>query len=46
VKSRNILKRSQQTTWKDFIAAHMAILAGTDFFTVEVGPPSGRFGLE
>jgi len=29
-------KRSQQTTWKDFIAAHMAVLAGTDFFTVEV----------
>lgn len=29
-------KRSQQTTWKDFIASHMAVLAGTDFFTVEV----------
>jgi putative transposase len=29
-------KRSQNTTWKDFIAAHMAVLAGTDFFTVEV----------
>src|SRR4051795_5017204 len=29
-------KRSQNTTWKDFIASHMAILAGTDFFTVEV----------
>jgi len=29
-------KRSQHTTWKDFIAAHMAVLAGTDFFTVEV----------
>lgn len=29
-------KRSQDTTWKDFIAAHMAVLAGTDFFTVEV----------
>jgi homeodomain-containing protein len=29
-------KRSQSTSWKDFIAAHMAILAGTDFFTVEV----------
>ena len=28
--------RSQQTTWKDFIASHMAVLAGTDFFTVEV----------
>ena len=29
-------KRSQKTTWKDFIAAQMAVLAGTDFFTVEV----------
>ena len=29
-------KRSQNTTWKDFIASHMAVLAGTDFFTVEV----------
>jgi putative transposase len=29
-------KRSQNTTWKDFIACHMAVLAGTDFFTVEV----------
>lgn len=29
-------KRSQTTAWKDFIAAHMAVLAGTDFFTVEV----------
>jgi transposase InsO family protein len=29
-------KRSQTTTWKDFIAAHMAVLAGIDFFTVEV----------
>ncbi len=29
-------KRSQSTTWKDFIAAHMAVLAGVDFFTVEV----------
>lgn len=29
-------KRSQNPTWKDFISAHMAILAGTDFFTVEV----------
>ena len=28
--------RSQSTTWKDFISAHMAVLAGTDFFTVEV----------
>jgi len=29
-------KRSQRTTWKQFIAAHMDVLAGTDFFTVEV----------
>jgi len=29
-------KRTQTTTWKDFISAHMAVLAGTDFFTVEV----------
>jgi hypothetical protein len=29
-------KRSENTTWKDFIAAHMAVLAGADFFTVEV----------
>src|SRR6478609_5528632 len=29
-------KRSQSTSWKDFIAAHMAVLAGTDFFSVEV----------
>ena len=29
-------KRSGNTTWKDFIAAHMAVLAGADFFTVEV----------
>ncbi len=29
-------KRSQNTTWKQFIAAHMDVLAGSDFFTVEV----------
>jgi transposase InsO family protein len=29
-------KRSQKTTWKDFIASHMDVLVGTDFFTVEV----------
>jgi putative transposase len=29
-------KRSQTTTWKKFISAHMAVLAGCDFFTVEV----------
>jgi hypothetical protein len=26
-------KRSANTTWKDFIAAHMAVLAGTDFLS-------------
>ena len=29
-------KRSQITPWKDFLAAHMHVLAGCDFFTVEV----------
>ena len=29
-------KRSQTTTWKDFITSHVAVLAGTDFFTAEV----------
>jgi len=29
-------RRSQNTTWKDFIARHMAVTAGVDFFTVEV----------
>jgi putative transposase len=29
-------KRSQTTTWSDFIASHLTVLAGTDFFTVEV----------
>ena len=29
-------KRSQSTTWKEFIQSHMAVLAGMDFFTVEV----------
>ncbi len=29
-------KRSQTISWKDFIAAHMSVLAGADFFTVEV----------
>ena len=29
-------KRKQTTTWKDFIRAHMAVMVGTDFFTVEV----------
>jgi transposase InsO family protein len=29
-------KRSQNTTWKEFIGRHMAVIAGIDFFTVEV----------
>src|SRR5712691_4659394 len=29
-------KRSQTTSWRDFISAHMDVLAGADFFTVEV----------
>ena len=29
-------KRSQTTSWRDSIAAHMNVLVGADFFTVEV----------
>src|SRR5678816_2291846 len=29
-------QRSQTTTWKEFIRRHTEVLAGTDFFTVEV----------
>ena len=29
-------ERKCMTTWADFIRTHMAVLAGTDFFTVEV----------
>ena len=29
-------KRSQHTSWADFIRSHMAVLAGIDFFPVEV----------
>ena len=29
-------QRRNRTTWKQFIQTHMAVLAGTDFFTVEV----------
>src|SRR6202521_116674 len=29
-------QRSRTTSWKDFIAAHMNVLAGANFFTVEV----------
>ena len=29
-------QRSQNTTWREFIESHLAVLAGIDFFTVEV----------
>ena len=29
-------ERSRTTTWKEFIRSHMEVLAGADFFTVEV----------
>ena len=29
-------ERSHTTTWKEFIRSHFEVLAGTDFFTVEV----------
>ena len=29
-------QRKRTTTWKEFIRSHRAVLAGTDFFTVEV----------
>ena len=29
-------ERERTTTWAEFIRAHLAVLAGTDFFTVEV----------
>ena len=29
-------ERKRMTTWADFIRSHMAVLAGTDFFSVEV----------
>ena len=29
-------ERSRTTTWREFIRSHMDVLAGTDFFTVEV----------
>jgi len=41
-------KRSQVMSCKDFLAAHMNVLAGCDFFTVEVNRPqrnSGELGL-
>ncbi len=33
--------RKKTTTWKDFIRAHRAVLAATDFFTTEVWTLSG-----
>jgi hypothetical protein len=29
-------KRRQQISWADFIRSHMTVLAGIDFFSVEV----------
>jgi hypothetical protein len=29
-------EQSRTTSWKEFIRSHMEVLAGTDFFTVEV----------
>jgi putative transposase len=29
-------KRSQTTAWKDFIASHVAVITGMNFFTVEI----------
>jgi putative transposase len=34
-------KRKRTTTWPAFIRAHLAVLAGTDFFSVEVLTPHG-----
>jgi hypothetical protein len=35
-RQRPAAKRSANMKWKDFIAAHMAVLARVDFFSVEV----------
>ena len=35
-------ERKHTTTWAAFIRAHLAVLAGTDFFTVEVLTLRGR----
>jgi hypothetical protein len=29
-------ERRRTTTWAEFVRAHLAVLVGTDFFTVEV----------
>jgi putative transposase len=34
-------KRGQSTNWSEFIRAHIEVLAGMDFFTVEVLTWSG-----
>jgi hypothetical protein len=34
-------KRSQTTTWKDFIRSHMDVLAGTDFLPSRCSPGEG-----
>jgi len=31
-------RRSQNTTWREFIESHMEVLAGIDFFTVGCSP--------
>jgi hypothetical protein len=36
LKRYGLAPKPQKTTWKEFIQAHMAVLVGTDFFTVEV----------
>ncbi len=38
-------ERKRTTTWTDFIRAHMSVLAGTDFFSVEVVGPENRLLL-
>jgi putative transposase len=35
-------KRGGNTTWRDFITAHMAVMADADFFTVEMLTRRGR----
>jgi hypothetical protein len=35
-------ERSRTTTWKEFIRSHRDVLAGADFFTVEVLTWRGR----
>jgi hypothetical protein len=34
-------KRSQNTTWREFIASHMSVLAGIDFFMSKCSPGAG-----